>query len=72
MISVPQICRTRLEDVTNFPNTILLSTVVQVYEKKVLNHHKQESSKKGCGGKFRERQLSRTQNSVKHLRWSFL
>ena len=72
MISVPQICRNRLEDVTNFPNTILLSTVVQVYEKKVLNHHKQESSKKDCGGKFRDRQLSRTQNSVKHLRWSFL
>ena len=32
MISVLQLCRKRLEDATNFSNTILLSLVVQVYE----------------------------------------
>ena len=32
MISVTQLCRNRLEDVINLSNTILLPTVVQVYE----------------------------------------
>ena len=32
MISVPQLCRNRLEDVTNLSNTILLPIVVKVYE----------------------------------------
>ena len=32
MISVTQLCRNKLEDVTNLSNTILLSIVVQVYE----------------------------------------
>ena len=32
MISVRQLCRNRLEDVTNLSNTILLPVVVQVYE----------------------------------------
>ena len=32
MISVRQLCKGRLEDVTNLSNTILLPIVVQVYE----------------------------------------
>ena len=32
MISVPQLYRNRLEDVTNLSNTILLPMAVQVYE----------------------------------------
>ena len=32
MISVRQLCRNRLEDVTNLSNTILLPIVVQVHE----------------------------------------
>ena len=32
MISVRQLCRNRLEDVTNLSNTILLPIVVQLYE----------------------------------------
>ena len=32
MISVRQLCRNRLEDVTNLSNTILSPIVVQVYE----------------------------------------
>ena len=32
MISVRQLCRNRLEDVSNLSNTILLPIVVQVYE----------------------------------------
>ena len=32
MISVPQLCRNRLEDGNNLSNTILLPIVVQVYE----------------------------------------
>ena len=68
MISVCQLCRNRLEDVTNLSNTILLLIVAQVYEfhefhgkseksrkKEALNHHKEESNKKGCVGKFTER-----------------
>ena len=65
MISDPQLFRNRLEDAANLCNTILLPIVVQMYEfhkkleklkkKKALNHHKQESSKKGCAGKFTER-----------------
>ena len=64
MISHPQLFRNGLEDATNLCNTILLPTVVQVYEfhkkleklkkKKALDHHKRESSKKGCVGKFTE------------------
>ena len=42
MISVPQLCRNRLEDVTNLSNTILLPIVVQVYE----FHGKSEKLKK--------------------------
>ena len=62
MIFVLQLFRNKLEDVANLCNTILLTFVVQVYEfhkkleklkkKKALNHHKQESCKKGCVGKF--------------------
>ena len=32
MISVPQLFRNRLEDVTNLSNTILLPIAVQMYE----------------------------------------
>ena len=42
MISAPQLCRNRLEDVTNLSNTILLPTVVQMYE----FHGKSEKLKK--------------------------
>ena len=42
MISVTQLCRNRLEDVINLSNTILLPTVVQVYE----FHGKSEKLKK--------------------------
>ena len=42
MISVPQLCRNRLEDVINLSNMILLLTVVQVYE----FHGKLENLKK--------------------------
>ena len=69
MISVRQSCRNRLEDVTNLSYTILLPIVVQVYEfhefhrksekvekEKALNHHKEESNKKGCVGKFKNLQ----------------
>ena len=84
---VPQLCRNRLENVTNFSKAILLLFVVHVDElhgkleklkKKVLNHQKQESKKKeGCVGKITERYLSgiqhwQFQNSFKHLRWSLL
>ena len=31
MISVPQLCRKRIEDVTNLSNIVLLPIVVQVY-----------------------------------------
>ena len=64
MISIRQLCRNRLEDVTNFSDTILLPTAVQLYEfqgknkvekEEALNHHKQESNKKGCVGKFTEK-----------------
>ena len=52
MISVPQLFKNKLEDVTNLSHTILLQIAVQMYEfqrksekltKKALNHHKQES-----------------------------
>ena len=52
MISVPQLFKNKLEDVTNLSHTILLPIAVQMYEfqrkseklkKKALNHHKQES-----------------------------
>ena len=62
MISVPQLCKNRLEDVTNLSNTFLLPIVVQLYEfhgkpekEKALKHQKQESNEKGCVGKFTER-----------------
>ena len=42
MISVPQLYRNRLEDVTNLSNTILLPIVVQPYE----FHGKSEKLKK--------------------------
>ena len=42
MISVRQLCKGRLEDVTNLSNTILLPIVVQVYE----FHGKSEKLKK--------------------------
>ena len=42
MISVPQFCRNRLEDVTSLFNTILLPLVVQLYE----FHRKLEKLKK--------------------------
>ena len=42
MISVPQLCRNRLEDVIDLSNTILLLIVVQVYE----IHGKLENLKK--------------------------
>ena len=50
-------------DVRSNRYDFLLPIVVQVYEfhgkseklKKALNHHKQESNKKGCVGKFTER-----------------
>ena len=68
MISVPQLCRTRLED-GRLSNTILLPVGVQLYDfhrnfgkKKSVNQHKQESNKKRCVGKFTERSLSRTQH----------
>ena len=68
MISVPQLCRTRLED-GRLSNTILLPVVVQLYDfhrnfgkKKRVNQHKQESNKKRCVGKFTERSFSRTQH----------
>ena len=32
MISVPQLCRNRLENVANLSNTILLPIVAQLYE----------------------------------------
>ena len=64
MISVPNLCGNRLEDLTNFSITILLPVAVQVYEfheklekvekEKTLNDHKQECNKKGCVGKFTE------------------
>ena len=64
MISVPNLCGNRLEDLTNFSITILLPIAVQVYEfheksekvekEKTLNDHKQECNKKGCVGKFTE------------------
>ena len=70
---------------TTLRRKVLLPIVVQVYEfhekleklKKALNHHKQESNKKGCVGKFTERSLSHTQhwhiqNAVKHLRRDLL
>ena len=85
MISLPQLCRNTLEDVNNLFNTILLSmcrcmTFMEnrkVEKEKALNHHKQESIRKGCIGKLTERQLSHTQrrhfhNPVKHLRWILL
>ena len=42
MISVPQLCKNRLEDVNNLSNAILLTIVVQVYE----FHGKSEKLKK--------------------------
>ena len=64
MISVPNLCGNRLEDLTNFSITILLSIAVQVYEfhekskkvekEKTLNDHKQKCNKKGCVEKFTE------------------
>ena len=42
MISVPQLCWNRLEDVTNLSNTMLSPIIVQVYE----FHGKSEKLKK--------------------------
>ena len=42
MISIPQLCRNRLEHIINLYNTILLPIVVQVYEL----HGKSEKLKK--------------------------
>ena len=42
MTSVPQLCRNRLEDVTNLFDTILLPIVMQMYE----FHGKSEKLKK--------------------------
>ena len=46
-----------MEDATNLSNTILLTIAVswkigKVEKEKALNHHKQESNKKSCAGKF--------------------
>ena len=63
MICVPQLCRNRLVDVANLFSAILLPMFrcmshgksEKVEKEKALNHHKQESNKKGCVGKFTER-----------------
>ena len=64
MISVSQLCRNRLEDVTDLSNMILLPIIVQVYEFHKF-HRKSEklkkeklsitTKKKRCVGKFTER-----------------
>ena len=62
MISVPQLCRKRLEYVTNqydfFANCsagVWVSWIIGKVEKeKTLNHHKQESNKKVWVVKFTE------------------
>ena len=64
MISVPQLCRKRLEDVTNLSYTIFVNgsagvwvswKIGKVEKEKALNHHKQECNKKGCVVKVTER-----------------
>ena len=58
MISVPHLCRNRLEDVNNLSNTILLPVAVQVYEfhRKSENQRKQENQKRVKN--FTERQYN--------------
>ena len=46
MIFVRQLCRNRLEDVTNLSNTILLPIVVQVYEFHELHGKSEKLEKK--------------------------
>ena len=83
MISVPQLCRNRLEDVNNLSNTILLPIEVQMYEfhrksenstKKALNQRKQKNQKrvKNFTERFMHAALAHSEPSLKHLTLSLL
>ena len=76
MISVPQLCRNRLEDVNNLSNTILLPVAVQVYEfhRKSENQRKQENQKrvKNFTERFMHTALPHSEPSLKHLTLSLL